>query len=170
MSANRAQPLILVIGSRDEFLHVYQDGKELLAVNTIGTDPGEHPSPIEFFDSDGYRLAGIYNRQWQLVKLIPATGKPDLPVLLQRVRNALNNLQALIESNSDFEESEEFRTALKDALLQLSGVRTSAGLREYLQNFFSRPVTGNDRIDDSAPAFGANGNPIHQGMKRAWGH
>lgn len=172
MSTGRAQPLILAIGSRDEFLHVFQNDQELLAVNTIGTDPGEYSSPIEFFDSDGHRLAGVYDRQWQLRRLSPTTGKSDLPVLLRRVRNAVDNLQSLVENNP--EDSALFGTAVKEGLLQFSRVRTSADLRDYLQAYFPRP--GAEQAETGDQAFGiaspadVNGNPFHNARKRVWGH
>ncbi|MGH3925216.1 MAG: hypothetical protein ACRDTT_20540 [Pseudonocardiaceae bacterium] len=152
MSADQAQPLILAIGSKDDFLHVYRNDKELLADNTIGAGPGELSGPIEFFDTDGHRLTGVYDRQWRLLQLTPTTSRPNLPALLRRVGKAINHLRSFIEDHP--EESAEFGTEVANALQQLPRLRTSADLRRYLQTFVAHPAgaeTGVSALSDSGP-------------------
>lgn len=144
MSANRTQPMILAIGSRDDFLHVYHNDKELLSDNTIGAGPGELSGPIEFFDSDGRRLTGVYDRQWHLLQLTPTTSRPNLPALLRRVGNVINHLRSFIEDRP--EASAEFGAEVQEALQQLPRLHTSTDLRRYLDAFVAHSTSGDTSI------------------------
>lgn len=140
MSTSYIEPLILAIGSQDDFLHVYQNDEELLADDSIGVELGKFSDALEFFDSEGHRLAGVYNRQWQLLRLTPTTSEPDLSALLQRVQNTINHLVRSFSKDNP-EASAEFDPAVKEGLAQLPHLRTPEELREFLQNFFARHVT-----------------------------
>ncbi|MGH3941673.1 MAG: hypothetical protein ACRDTG_24195 [Pseudonocardiaceae bacterium] len=142
MSVVRTQPIILAIGVRNDFLHVYQDEKELLTDDTIGAGQAELSGPIEFFDGDGHRLTGVYDRKWNLLELVPTTSPPDLPTLLRRVRKAFEHLRSFIETHP--QELSGNNIELRAALLQLRGVSTSAELREFLQNFIAHPSAKKD--------------------------
>lgn len=91
--------MILAIGSRDDFLHVYQDDQELLADHGIGAGVGENSGPLEFFDSDGHRLAGVYDQAWKVQRLTPTTEAPNPDLVRQRVQNSLDRVQRYIENN-----------------------------------------------------------------------
>lgn len=96
----QAGPMIIAIGSRDDFLHVYQDEQELLGDHAIGAGDGERSGPIEFFDSEGHRLIGEYDRQWRLLGLTRTTESPNPALVWQRVQNSLDRVRRYIENNS----------------------------------------------------------------------
>ncbi|MGH3912130.1 MAG: hypothetical protein ACRDTC_01760 [Pseudonocardiaceae bacterium] len=158
MSMIQAQQMILAIGSRGDFLRTYQDDKELIA--NVG--PGELSGPIEFFNSDGHRLAGVYDDKWHLLALTPTSGQPDFPALLQQVRHIVDHvLQSFTKDNP--EESKEFEAEIKEILLQLPRLRTSADLREFLQNFLARRSI-------VSPLRAPNDEPEQGAWKRIVGH
>lgn len=170
MSTGQAQPLILVIGSRNDFLHAYHNEKELLADDSIGTEPGVFSGALEFFDSNGHRLAGVYDQQWQLLELTPSVGKANLPALLKRVQDTINHLvQSFLKDNP--EESAEFGAA-KEALAQVTSSGTSAELRKFLENFIVRPADGKKDVDDplGVPISFAPVGPPNNWWKQVVGH
>lgn len=163
MSTYQAQPLILTIGSQDDFrtvcqnddfLHVYQNTKELLADNAVGPGPGQFSGPIEFFDSDGHRFAGVYDQQRNLLALTPTADPPNFPALLQWVRNAFDRVRSFIEDNP--EEAAGFDTEVMEALAQLPHLSNSAELRKFLQVFVAVPV-------DAVPVAGPDGGLLNPG-------
>ncbi|MCA1674623.1 MAG: hypothetical protein LC799_21340 [Actinobacteria bacterium] len=90
--------MILAIGSQNNFLHIYDDERELLADDDIGAGVGESRFPLEFFDSDGHRLAGVYDGKWHLLRLMP-TADPVRPDAVQyRVWQVIARLRELIKS------------------------------------------------------------------------
>lgn len=101
MSAEQTRPMILAIGSRDDFLHVYQDEQVLLEDLAIGAGEGESSGPIEFFDSEGHRLTGKYDRQWRLLSLTPTTEQPNLALVRQRVQNCLDHVRSYIKGHPE---------------------------------------------------------------------
>lgn len=93
--------MILAIGSQNTFLHVYDDERELLADDDIGAGVGESRFPLEFFNSDGYRLAGVYDERWHLLRLMP-TMEPARPDMVQyRVWQVTAHLRTFITSHPD---------------------------------------------------------------------
>lgn len=113
MSAEQSGPMILVIGVRDDFSHVYDNEQELLADGEFCADATVRFSALEFFDSDGYRLAGRYDRQWGLLGL-ERTGECDEKKVQQRIQSSLKQLRCYIESHS--EEFVELSMTMDDAL------------------------------------------------------
>jgi len=88
--------MILAIGNRDDFLHVYKDDRELLSDDDIGAGVGETSGPLEFFNSDGYRLTGVYDQRWHLLRLVPTADPPELPALRRRVRDVIDSMRSYI--------------------------------------------------------------------------
>lgn len=136
--------MILAIGNRDDFLHVYQNDKELIADKAVGPGPKQFSGPVEFFDSDGRRFAGEHDQQGNLLALNPTADPPDLPALLQRVRNTFDRGRSFMEDHPD--DFTEFGPEVKGTLARLPHLSTSAELREFLQIFTSRPPSGNARL------------------------
>lgn len=101
MSADRAEPMILAIGSHNTFLHVYDNERELLADDDIGSGVGETRFPLEFFNSDGYRLAGVYDGHWRLLQLMPTTDKAQPKTILQRVQQVVRHLRRSVTSHPE---------------------------------------------------------------------
>ncbi|MGH3941674.1 MAG: hypothetical protein ACRDTG_24200 [Pseudonocardiaceae bacterium] len=155
MSTVKTQPLILVVGSRDDFLHAYRNDQELLADQPFGAGPGQLSDRIEYFDGDGRRFIGVYDQQGRLLQLRPSTDPPDLPALLQRVRNATNHLRSLIEGTP---EGAEYVQSMQQAIRQLPNLNTSADLHRFLLVFVSHskegpPLFGPLGIDDDQPGL-----------------
>jgi hypothetical protein len=90
--------MILAIGSQNTFLHIYDDERKLLADDDIGAGVGESRFPLEFFDSDGYRLAGVYDGRWNLLRLLPTADQPCPGSVLRRVRQVTEHLRRFIKS------------------------------------------------------------------------
>lgn len=101
MSAGRTEPKIITIGARDDFLHVYHDDRDLLQDDDIGAGVGESRLPVEFFDSEGYRLAGVYDGQWHLLRLMRTTGECELKTIQRRVQNVIDHIRSYIEAHPD---------------------------------------------------------------------
>jgi len=101
MSACQTPPMILAIGSRNTFLHVYKDDRELLADKNIGAGEEEHRFPLEFFDSEGHRLAGEYDGQWSLLRLVPTADPPDLDVLKGRVQQVFDHMRSYAKEHPE---------------------------------------------------------------------
>lgn len=101
MSAGQAGPMILAIGSQNTFLHVYDDESELLADDDIGAGVGESRFPLEFFDGEGQRLAGVYDGQWRLLRLMPTADEADPDALQRRVQQVTEHLRASIEAHPE---------------------------------------------------------------------
>lgn len=101
MNEGQPGPMILAIGSGDDFLHAYQDVQELLADHDIGAGPDELSGPLEFFDSDGYRLTGAYDQQWQLLGLTRTMESPNPDAVQQRVQNVIDHMRSAIEHHPE---------------------------------------------------------------------
>jgi hypothetical protein len=95
------ESFLLAIGARNDFLHVYPDAAALLADNDIGAGVGEHPIPLEFFDSSGHRHVGRYDSQWHLLGLVPSSDPPDPERVLERVEAVRSYLRSFFESRPD---------------------------------------------------------------------
>lgn len=116
MSTELPQPMILAIGSQDNFLHVYHDAQEVLQDDKIGAGKDEKSGPLEFFDSDGYRLTGQYSPTWQLRGLTRTEEPPDQSLVRQRVQNCIDHLRSYIKSHP--EQVETYRTTVDEVLAQ----------------------------------------------------
>lgn len=114
MSTGRTKPMILAIGSQNTFLHVYDDERELLADDDIGAGVGESRFPLEFFDSEGRRLAGVYDGQWRLIRLMPTAEESDPDALQRRVQQVTEHLRASIKDHP--EDVELFGMTVQQAL------------------------------------------------------
>lgn len=99
MSTSQSGPMILAIGSLDDFLHVYKDDRELLADSGIGAGPSGSAGALEFFDSRGYRLAGIYDQRWNLVRLTPTAESPNPAAVQERVQNVIDHMRNAVQDN-----------------------------------------------------------------------
>ena len=165
MSTGQTGPMILAIGSRDDFLHVYQDDRELLSDHDIGAGVGEISGPLEFFNSDGYRLAGVYDQRWNLLRLVPTADPPKLPAVQKRVRLTIDHVRSFIEDHA--EECALYGMTVQEALVELPRLSASADLREYLQTFFAHPASGgtgaSGDVDHDRPGW--HNAVVH----KAWG-
>lgn len=101
MSACQTPPMILVIGSQNTFLHVYKDDRELLSDDNIGAGEGERRFPLEFFDSDGLRLAGEYDSQWRLLRLVPTADPPHLDAVKRRAQKVVDHMRSYAKNHAD---------------------------------------------------------------------
>lgn len=150
--------MILAIGSRNDFVHVYRSEGELIADNSIGAGPGRFSGPIEFFDSDGRQFTGVNDEQGNLRALNPTGDSLDLPVFLQRVRNAFAPLRSFLA-----EHPEESVPEVTSALGQLSSLSSPEDLRNFLQVFVVEPGS----IGRSAPDREQDpGSPGHNALHR----
>jgi hypothetical protein len=114
MSAEQSEPMILAIAVYDDFLHVYDNEGDLLADDTLCARAGEKFGALEFFDSEGYRLAGKYDGQWRLLRLTRTADSSNSPLVLQRVQSAVDHLRWYIKSHPDEFESDDM--TVDDAL------------------------------------------------------
>jgi len=93
--------MVLAIGSRNNFLHVYQDDQTLIADHEIGAGTGESRFPLEFFDSDGRQLAGEYDAQWRLLRLVPTAEPHNLNAVQHRVQKVIDHMRSYAVSHPD---------------------------------------------------------------------
>lgn len=133
MSAERTGPRILAIGNRDDFLHVYRNDQELISDDDIGAGMGEISGPIEFFNSHGYRLAGIYDRRWHLLRLVPTADPPQPGKVQQRVCNVVEHLRSYIRRHPD--EAALYGLTVQEALDLVPRISASADLETSLSAF-----------------------------------
>ncbi|MGH4024485.1 MAG: hypothetical protein ACRDRV_07850 [Pseudonocardiaceae bacterium] len=136
MSAGQSGPMILIIGVRDDFSHVYGNEQELLADGGFCAEAGGRFGALEFFDSEGYRLAGTYDENWRLLGLT-RTAECDDERVLQRVQDSLKQLRCYIESHS--QEFTSLSMTMEDALLSLpdlDGMSDLAMCMTTLKNCF----------------------------------
>jgi hypothetical protein len=92
---------IVAIGNQDKFAHIYPDEQTLLADGDIGRGVGESPFALEFFNTEGQRLAGVYDENWQLVRLMPTGDGPGQEVLEERLGKVIDNLRAFIDGHPE---------------------------------------------------------------------
>lgn len=166
MSAGQSGPMILAIGTRDDFLHIYHNDQELIADNDIGAGPGELSGPIEFFDSDGYRLAGIYDRRWHLLRLTPTTEPPNPAAVARRVRNVVDHLRSYLSRHP--EEAALYGMTVDEVLECFPRLCDSAELEDSLlalaAHHSGRAVGAAHLVDDDQPGW-------HNAMHRmGWKH
>ena len=95
------RPFILAIGKGDRFFHAYRDDQALLRDGDIGAGVGEHPIPLEFFDSAGHRLAGVYDARWRLERLVRTTDKPDARHVWKRLQNVIGYMRSYARSHPE---------------------------------------------------------------------
>lgn len=156
MSAEQSEPMILVIGIHDDFSHVYDNEKDLLADGEFCAEAGGRFGALEFFDSEGYRLAGTYDGQWHLLGMT-RTAECDDKMVLQRIQDSLKQLRRYIESHS-----EEFDTNVDEALGRVPDLNGSSDLAmsmRTLTEYFGQSDPG---IDDDA------GMMVPRGFVRSW--
>ena len=101
MSGGQPEPMILVIGIHNDFLHVYPSVAELLADCRLCAAAAEKYGALEFFDSEGFRLAGRYDGTWRLRSLTRTAEDADAAQVLQRMHKSLDNLRRYIKDHSD---------------------------------------------------------------------
>jgi hypothetical protein len=142
-------PSIVAIGSGGRFAHVYPDEQALVADRDIGGGVGESPVPLEFFDTDGHRLAGVYGGTWQLVRLEPTGDEPDWPAVEARLGKVIDNLRGFIQTHQDVMALYGMTVAealeLVDSAVGAAGVR-SPGLQVFAAHGspFSAGMFGED--------------------------
>lgn len=107
MSAEQSEPMVLAIGVRDDFLHVYQDGRALLDDNRTCAGGRNKHGALEFFDSDGYRLAGEYDQQGSLLGLTRTADSPDPELVRLRMQSSLDHLRWYIKGNPEKFEADQ---------------------------------------------------------------
>lgn len=133
MTTSQTKAMIIAIGTRDDFLHVYADDQDLLSDHDIGAGEGELTGPIEFFDSDGHRLTGVYDQRWHLLRLVPTTEPPDRENLERRVRNFVDHMRAQIDQHP--EEAALYGMTRENALGLFREVTTAADFDAFLADF-----------------------------------
>ena len=131
MSEEQSGPMILAIGTENDFLHVYYDDQKLLQDHKIGAGAGEIAPPLEFFDSEGYRLAGKYDRQWQLLGLTRTDEPPNLALVRWRVQKTFEYLRSYIERNQDKVDLQDL--TLEDALECIPNLAQSSDFDKFLR-------------------------------------
>ena len=167
MNAGQSAPMILAIGSRDDFLHVYRDDRELLSDDDIGAGAGEISGPLEFFNTQGYRLTGVYDRRWHLVRLVPTTDPPDLTTVARRVRNVIDRMRLYLTRHP--EEAALYGMTSDEALTLFPCLDTSLRLEEFLRAF----VGDGERVHPRAAGLGDDdsGSQWHNFWHRSgWNH
>ncbi len=98
---NATSRCIVAIGSQDNFAHVYPSEQAMLAEDDIGGGVGESRFPLEFFDGEGRRLVGVYDRHWRLTRLLPTTQRGDDTQLLRRLRRVVENKKEMFRRRPD---------------------------------------------------------------------
>jgi hypothetical protein len=150
-----AAPFVLAIGGENNFLHVYKDEAALLRDGDIGTGVGESRFPLEFFDSDGHRLAGLYDGEWRLMRLVP-TAEADPCRLAERVTEVLVYMRTYIEEHPDV--MRLYGLTQQEALALFAEPGPDQDLRTLLA-----PLLALDLEDDHFPA-GALGDEDDRGI------
>lgn len=163
MSAGQAGPMILAIGTRDNFLHVYKNDRELLADNDIGAGPDELSGPLEFFDSDGYRLTGVYDRQWRLLRLTRTTEPRNPDAVQRRVQNVIDHMRSYIERHS--EEATLYGMTVDQALELFPPLSGTTDLETSLKDFW-----GDDGHGPVLVAARGEGDERPNNRKHNWAH
>jgi len=163
MSAEQAGPKILAIGSRDDFLHVYADVQELLSDDTIGAGPEELSGPIEFFDGDGYRLTGVYDRQWHLLRLVRTSEPASSDAVAQRVQNVIDNMRSYIERHP--EEAVLYGVTVDEVLELFPPLGAPTDLGTCIRSF-----TGDLGHGDVMVALGGDGDERPHNRKHNMAH
>ncbi|MGH3903398.1 MAG: hypothetical protein ACRDTE_04275 [Pseudonocardiaceae bacterium] len=169
MSAGQARPMILAIGSRDDFLHAYQDVQELLADHDIGAGPDEISGPLEFFDGDGYRLTGTYDRQWQLQDLTRTTESPNRDAVQQRVQNVIDHMRSAIERHP--EEAALYGMTVDEVLELFPRLSGPTDLEAAVRAFTGDAAHGHVMVAAGAEPDERPGNRKHNWAHRlGWKH
>jgi len=107
MSTEQSEPMILTIGVGDDFLHVYHNERDLLADDKICANAVKNFGALEFFDSEGFRLAGEYDEQWRLLRLTRTADSPNPNPIQQRVLKSLDQLRWYVKSHPEEFESDQ---------------------------------------------------------------
>lgn len=152
----RGKDMILAIGSRNDYLHIYNNVSELLADNAIGPGQGQFSGPIEFFDSDGHRLTGAHYQQGNLRSLNLTADPPDLSAVLQRLRTVFDHVRSFLDNNPEEAAKIEADVKVKSAFARLPHLSTSADLREFLVVFVSPPAGGEFSLEGEERHPGPN--------------
>jgi hypothetical protein len=129
-------PWVLAVGAQNDFAHIYPNQAALLADHDNGAGVGERPIALEFFDGDGRRLAGVYDRAWQLLRLVPTADPPNRELVHQRVQRVLEYMRSFIQARPD--------------VISLYGLTQDEALAAFAS---SRTVR-----DDPQSVFGAGGS------------
>lgn len=160
---------ILAIGSRDDFLHVYTDDRELLADHDIGAGPGEVSGPLEFFDSDGHRLTGVYNQQWHLLGLARTTEPRNPDAVQQRVQNFIDHMRSAIKRHP--EEATLYGTTVDEVLELFPRLSAPTDLETSLRAFMGDAGHGHVMVAARGEGDERPNNRKHNFMHRlGWKH
>jgi hypothetical protein len=151
-----AAPFVLAIGAENNFVHVYKDEAALLRDGDIGAGVGESRFPLEFFDSDGQRLAGVYDGEWRLTRLVPTDDDPRPRRLAERVAGVLAYLRTYVEEHPDV--MRLYGLTQEEALALFAGPSRGQDLRSLLA-----PLLVVDLEDDHFPV-GALGDDDDRGI------
>lgn len=171
MSAPEAEPMILAIGRRDDFLHVYPDQQALLRDDTIGAGPGERSGPLEFFDSHGHRLTGEFDQKWCLLRLVTTAEPPNPDLVRQRISNAVEHLRSYLANNPELVESSGL--TVQDAVAQIPAVDSGTGCEISLAELFSAHLDFEHESINISPAqdeLAHPGSPVHNWRHAAGFH
>jgi hypothetical protein len=137
-------PFVLAIGGENNFVHVYKDEAALLRDGDIGAGVGESRFPLEFFDSDGRRLAGVYDGSWQLARLVPTEDDPQPRRLAERVAGVLLYMRTYIEEHPEV--MRLYGLTQQEALALFAAPKPGQDLRVSLA-----PMLAVDLEDDHVP-------------------
>jgi hypothetical protein len=93
MESGQLQPPLIVVAhsSSGTRVHIYPDVPALLAAGPFTL--GGVKSQLEFFDSQGYRLAPVFDKQWQLGDLQVTADSPDPTQVLKQLRAAVSDVK-----------------------------------------------------------------------------
>lgn len=156
MSGDQTRSMIVAIGSNDDFIHAYEDEQALLQDHTIGAGKGELSGPLEFFDTAGHRLTGVYDRKWRLLCLKPTADRPDPDLLRQRVQNAFEHLRLQIKNLPDTTAVLSLKAG--QALSLIPDLSGPEDLEETLRYMFAAHWRPNE--SELTPAH-MTSNPVH---------
>lgn len=142
---------ILLIAADNAFAHLYPNLGALLAEATEGDEFG---GAIEFFHTDGRRLAPYFGHEWRLADLHPSAEPADPEELRRRLDAVFEHLERYLKDHPEF--ADRFRTTIEKLLAEV-------------------PAPGGtlQAAVDAVPwhMHGNTGNPMHNLLHSAgWAH
>jgi hypothetical protein len=90
-------PQVIIVGQHglQTRVHVYQDVPSVFAGQAIGGG-----GTVEFFDTEGFRLAPVVDDQWRLTDLRVVDKDPDPGLVLARLRRAVADIEDFVHEVS----------------------------------------------------------------------